>query len=239
MPTTKETQNRSKIAASTMQIPIKVDSVGNQSSLPKPTAKTVTHNDKTYYVHHIHDNYGASKDGSIINLETKETDIGTLHKFGRYYFQAAKKFKPGEKRYYQKRKFFYNYRFVYEAISQQSLSSDDIIRHIDGNILNNSFDNLKLGKRSEFSDKETEWNRKQFTCPNCQNQMRNGSKSKHLKSCIPKTMDALDECDSDNLTEDEKQLIDIQYNAMMKKIKNGDFPYRTHLQKHFPEVEFW
>ena len=105
--------------------------------------------------------------------------------------------------------------------------------------MNNSVDNLQLGKRSEFSDKETEWYKKQFTCPNCQKQMRNGSNSKHLKSCIPKTLDALNECDLDNLTEDEKQLIYTQYNAMMKKIKNGEFPYKTQLQKHFPNMEFW
>ena len=37
MPTTKETRIRSKIGASTMTIPIMDDSVGNHSSLPKPT----------------------------------------------------------------------------------------------------------------------------------------------------------------------------------------------------------
>ena len=43
----------------------------------------------------------------------------------------------------------------------------------------------------------------------------------------------------DDFTEDEKQLIDKKYNKMMKKIKNGNFPYKTQLQKHFPDVEFW
>ena len=85
-------------------------STGKNSLSSNPVNHTIIHNDKTYYVHHIHDNYGASKDGSIINLERKETDIGTLYRFGRYYFQAAKKFKPGEKRYYQKRNFYYNHR---------------------------------------------------------------------------------------------------------------------------------
>ena len=43
----------------------------------------------------------------------------------------------------------------------------------------------------------------------------------------------------DDFTEDEKQLIDKKYNAMIEKIKNGEFPYKKQLQKHFPDVEFW
>ena len=38
---------------------------------------------------------------------------------------------------------------------------------------------------------------------------------------------------------DEKQLIDKKYNAIMKKIANGNFPYKKQLQEHFPDVEFW
>ena len=41
------------------------------------------------------------------------------------------------------------------------------------------------------------------------------------------------------LTQDEKQKIDKKYNAMMKKINNGDFPYKKQLQEHFPDMEFW
>ena len=33
--------------------------------------------------------------------------------------------------------------------------------------------------------------------------------------------------------------VDTKYNAIIKKIKNGDFPYRTQLQNHFPDMEFW
>ena len=90
MPTTKETQNRSKIGASTMQIPIKVDSVGNQSSLPKPTAKTIIHNEKVYYIHPIYTNYAASKDGYIINLKRLIPRKGRLHSTG--YFQTEKNY---------------------------------------------------------------------------------------------------------------------------------------------------
>ena len=43
----------------------------------------------------------------------------------------------------------------------------------------------------------------------------------------------------DEFTEDEKQLIDKKYNAMMNKIKNGNFPYKKKLHEHFPEAEFW
>ena len=43
----------------------------------------------------------------------------------------------------------------------------------------------------------------------------------------------------DEFTEDEKQLIDKKYNAMMKKIKNGKFPYQKQLQQHFSNMDFW
>ena len=43
----------------------------------------------------------------------------------------------------------------------------------------------------------------------------------------------------DEFTEDEKQLIDKKYNAMMNKINNGNFPFKKQLQEHFPDMEFW
>ena len=185
MPQTREIKRSRSSTPNTQNLDMDVAASLHLSS-QNLAAKTIIHNEKTYYIHPIYNNYAASEDGKVINLQTKETGIGTLHKYGRYYFQAAKVFKPGEKRYYQKRKFYYNHRFVYEAISQKSLSSNEIIKNIDGNLLNNSFDNLELVKRSEFTGKETEWSKKPFTCPHCQKQMRNGCKSKHLKSCVPK-----------------------------------------------------
>ena len=193
--------------------------------------KIVIYNNTKYYYHPNYINYGVSVHGKIINLRSsdKETGIGTLHKYGRYYFQAVKVFQSGEERYYPNRKFYYNHRFVYEAISQKLLSSNEIIKHIDGNFLN-SFDNLQLVKKPVFTGKETVWHEKQFICPHCQKEMRNASKSRHSKSCIPKTLNKRESVD---LTEDEKQLIDKKYNAMMKKIQQKQIPYYTKLQQHF------
>ena len=108
MPTTKETRNRSKIGASTMTIPIKVDSVGDQSSLQKPTAKTIIHKRKEYHIHPIYDNYAASKDGYIINLKRLIPRKGKLHFTG--YFQTDV-YNNGRKKLYQ------SHRFVYERIN--------------------------------------------------------------------------------------------------------------------------
>ena len=69
--------------------------------------------------------------------------------------------------------------------------------------------------------------------------MENASKSIHLKSCIPKTLEALDEVNSDNFTEDEKQLINHAFDKVVNDIQNNRFPYRAQLQKHFPGKEFW
>ena len=33
--------------------------------------------------------------------------------------------------------------------------------------------------------------------------------------------------------------VDKKYNAIIEKIKNGKFPHKKQLQKHFPDVEFW
>ena len=48
----------------------------------------------------------------------------------------------------------------------------------------------------------------------------------------------LEESD-DDFTENEKQLIDKKYNAMMNKINKGDYPYRRQLREHLPNMEFW
>ena len=83
------------------------------------------------------------------------------------------------------------------------------------------------------------WSQQPFTCSHCQKQMKNSGKSIHLKSCIPNTLDTLDEVNSDNFTEDEKQLINHAFDKMVNDIQNNRFPYQTQLQKHFPDVEFW
>ena len=77
------------------------------------------------------------------------------------------------------------------------------------------------------------WRKQTFTCPNCNKQMQNGSKYNHKKSCR-KPIESNDE-----FTEDEKVLIDKKYNTIINKIKNGNFPYKKHLQEHLPNIEFW
>ena len=105
--------------------------------------------------------------------------------------------------------------------------------------------NIKPRKYSDEERKIVEkgrlkkWGKQPFSCPHCKKQMKNYCKSIHLKSCIPMTLDALDECNSDNFTDIEKQLIDTEFNKMVDNIQNNDFPYKKQLQQHFPNVEFW
>ena len=112
IPTTRETRKRSRSGTSSMQNPDMNESVGLHSSQHNLTAKTIIHNEKRYYVHHIHDRFAASKDVFILNLQMMWTHVGILHQNGHYYFTAAKEFKLGEERYVAKRRFYYNHRFV-------------------------------------------------------------------------------------------------------------------------------
>ena len=115
---------------------------GENSSEQIPVINTVIHDGKTYYIHHIYDRFAASKDGSIFNLQAKQIGIGYIeNKSGCYRFTAF------TKEYIEKGKCYYNHLFIWEAINKQSLSKNVIIRHIDGNKLNNSINNLELGKR--------------------------------------------------------------------------------------------
>ena len=85
-------------------------------------------------------------------------------------------------------------------------------------------------KRINQKERIKKWQQQSFTCPHCNKQLKNGSKYTHKKSCIPKTLNKRDSVD---LTEDEKQLIDEKYNAMMNKIQRKQIPYYTKLQQHF------
>ena len=156
-------------------------STGENLAKLNPVKDYVIYDDKVYYIHHIYDRFAASKDGSIFNLQTKQRGIGYIeNKSGCYRFTAF------TKEYIEKGKCYYNHRFIWEAINKQSLSKNVIIRHIDGNKLNNSIDNLELGKR------------------------------KMNEKCIQ-----------------------ARYDAMMKKIENGNFPYQKQLQEHFPNMNFY
>lgn len=44
---------------------------------------------------------------------------------------------------------------------------------------------------------------------------------------------------TDDFAEYKKQSIDKKYNTIVKKIQNGDSPYKKQLQEHLPDVEFW
>ena len=89
---------------------------------------------------------------------------------------------------------------------------------------------LMESKKSKKPTNETKihWSQKPLICNYCNKQMKNASKSRHLKSCMPKSLDKNEE-----FTDAEKQLIDKNFNAMMKKIQRKQIPYNKKLQKHF------
>ena len=125
------------------------------------------------------------------------------------------------------KKNYYIHRLVYEC-HYGPIPDKMQINHIDSNRQNNCINNLELVTQSE--------------------NMKHAFKAKKYKTKIEITTDKpiesikldikMKESD-DDFTDEEKQLIDKKYNAIVEKIKNGDFPYRKQLQQHFPDVEFW
>ena len=223
MPQKMKQENRCTVGASNTQIPTMDSSAGENLAKLNPVKDYVIYDDKVYYIHHIYDRFAASKDGSIFNLQTKQIGIGYIeNKSGCYRFTAF------TKEYIEKGKCYYNHRFIWEAINKQSLSKNVIIRHIDGNKQNNCIDNLELMTRSENA--------------------KHANEAKKYKTKIVITTDKpiesikmdieLEESD-DEFTENEKQKIDKKFNSMMKKIENGNFPYKKQLKKHLPNIEFW
>ena len=169
--------------------------------------------------HHIYTNFGANKYGQIYNKKTKRCSIGNLLSDGYFIITLSQNDLP--------KKTVVVHRFVYECYNG-NIPDKMEINHKDLNRQNNCIDNLELVTRSE--------------------NMKPAHKARKYKTKIEITTDKpieyikldikMKESD-DEFTEDEKQLIDKKYNAMINKIKNGNFPYQKQLQKHFPETEFW
>ena len=125
------------------------------------------------------------------------------------------------------KKHFYVHKLVYEILNGD-IPDGMQINHINSNKQDNCIDNLEVVTRSE--------------------NVKHAYKVKKYKTKIEITTDKPIESikldikmkkSDDEFTEDEKQLIDKKYNAMINKIKNGNFPYKKQLQEHFPDMEFW
>ena len=172
-----------------------------------------------FYYHHIYTNFGANKYGQIYNKKTNRVSIGNLKPNG---YMKITLSQIG-----LQRKTINVHRFVYECFNGQ-IPLKMQINHIDSNKQNNCIDNLELMTRSE--------------------NVKHAYKVKKYKTKIVITTDKPNESikldikmkkSDDEFTEDEKQLIDKKYNAMMNKINNGNFPFKKQLQEHFPDMEFW
>ena len=166
-----------------------------------------------FYYHHIYTNFGANKYGQIYNKKTNRVSIGNLKPNG---YMKITLSQIG-----LTQKTLCIHRLVYECFNGQ-ISLKMQINHIDSNKQNNCIDNLELMTRSE--------------------NMKHAHEAKKYKTKIEITSDQpiesikleikMKESD-DEFTENEKQLIDKKYNAMMKKINNGNFPYQKQLQDIF------
>ena len=164
--------------------------------------------DKFHY-HHIYTNFGANKYGQIYNKKTNRCSIGNLLSDGYFIITLSQIGLP--------KKTVVVHRFVYECYNG-NISDKMEINHKDSNRQNNCIDNLELVTRSE--------------------NMKHAFAVKKYKTKIEITSDKpiesiklkikMKESD-DELTEDEKQLIDKKYNAMIAKIKNKQFPYKKQL----------
>ena len=116
------------------------ENVLDSSPGEKSVAKTIIHNEKTYYCHPLYDNYGASKDGHIINRKRLIPRKGRLHLTG--YLQTTVHNKNREKKYQ-------SHRFIWESIKQQIIPVGYEIHHINNDKQDNSIDNLKLVTRQQ------------------------------------------------------------------------------------------
>ena len=174
---------------------------------------------EVFHWHQIYTNFGANKYGQIYNKKTKRVSIGNLQSTGYMRITLSQIGLP--------KKHYYVHRFVYECI-KGDIPSGMEINHIDSNRQNNCIKNLELMTRSENAKHAYE--AKKYKT------MIEITTDKPIKSI---KMDIELEESEDEFTEDEKQLIDKKYNAMMKNIKSNRFPYKKQLQEHFPNINFW
>ena len=174
---------------------------------------------ETFYYHPIYTNFGVNKYGQIYNKKTKRCSIGNLLPSGYRQISLSQIGLP--------KKHFYVHRFVFECI-EGDIPNGMQINHIDSNRQNNCINNLELVTSSENVKHAHE-------AKKCKTKIEITTE-KPIKSI---KMDIELEESDDEFTENEKQLIDKKYNAIMKKINTGNFPFKKHLQEHLPNIEFW
>ena len=174
---------------------------------------------EVFHWHQIYTNFGANKYGQIYNKKTKRVSIGNLQSTGYMRITLSQIGLP--------KKHFYVHRFIYECIEGQILEGNEI-NHIDSNRQNNCIDNLEVVTRSENAKHAHEAKKYKTKI-----EIETDKPIESIKMEIK-----LEESD-DEFTEDEKQLIDKKYNAIINKIKNGKFPYKKQLQEHLPNIQFW
>ena len=174
---------------------------------------------ETFNYHPIYTNYGANKFGQIYNKKTNRCSIGNLQSCGYFIITLSQNDLP--------KKTVVVHRFVYECYNG-NIPDGMQINHIDSNRQNNCINNLEVVTQLE--------------------NMQHAYVTKKYKTKIEITsdkpiesikMDIKLQKSDDEFTEDEKQKIDKKFNSMMKKINNGNFPFKKHLQEHLPNIEFW
>ena len=172
-----------------------------------------------FYYHPVYTNYGANKFGQIFNKKTKRCSIGCIHTSGYMATRLSQIGLPCKQ--------YFIHRLVFECIKGE-IPDGMQINHIDSNKQNNCIKNLELMTRSENA-KHAHEAKKYKTKIEIETE-------KPIKSI---KMDIELEESEDEFTEDEKQKIDKKYNAIINKIKNGNFPFKKQLQEHLPNMEFW
>ena len=117
------------------------ENVLDSSAGEKSVAKTIIHNEKTYYCHPIYSNYGCSKDGYIINCKRLVPRKGRLNLTG--YLETTVRSDDCKIKIYK------SHRFLWESINQQIIPDGYQIHHINNNKQDNSIENLELVTRQE------------------------------------------------------------------------------------------
>ena len=172
-----------------------------------------------FYYHPVYTNYGANKFGQIFNKKNKRCSIGCIHTSGYMATRLSQIGLPCKQ--------YFIHRFVFECI-KGNIPNKMEINHIDSNKQNNCINNLELMTRSENAKHAHEAKKYKTKI-----EIETEKPIKSIKMDIE-----LEESD-DEFTEDEKQKIDKKYNAIINKIKNGNFPFKKQLQEHLPNIEFW
>ena len=172
-----------------------------------------------FYYHPIYTNFGANKDGQIFNKKTKRCSIGNLLSSGYFNITLQQIGLP--------KKHFYVHRLV-DEIFNGPIPDKMQINHIDSNKQNNCIDNLEVAPRSENAKHAHEAKKYKTKI-----EIETDKPIESIK------MEIKLEKSDDEFTEDEKQKIDKKYNAIINKIKNGNFPFKKQLQEHLPNIEFW